>query len=181
MDHRCPADCSPVLSWTPLKSQYIYIFYVLICPQTNIDTSLNKKQQIHHIRVDMQCWGNSSRPASAEMCGRLNTAPNHLHPYCRFLRTICLLMEACSKHTDLHLSMIETIKGWMSSDGGSYTQSQLFCWKLRGFFRSVFFPFHPRVTSLLLVTKLSLDFSPHTQTADGQLSLLLGDSRPVPR
>lgn len=138
MDHRCPADCSPVLSWTPLKSQYIYIFYVLICPQTNIDTSLNKKQQIHHIRVDMQCWGNSSRPASAEMCGRLNTAPNHLHPYCPFLRTICLLMEACSKHTDLHLSMIATIKGWMSSDGGSYTQSQLFC-----FFRSVFFPFSP--------------------------------------
>lgn len=51
--------------------------------------------------------------------------------------------------------------------------------KTERFLQVSFFPFHPRVTSLLLVTKLSLDFSPHTQTADGQLSLLLGDSRPV--
>lgn len=31
-------------------------------------------------------------------------------------------MDACSKHTGVCLSMVTITKGWMSSDGGSYTR-----------------------------------------------------------
>ena len=47
--------------------------------------------------VHKQYYANSSRTPGAGLCGRLNTGPNCLHPYCCCLRAICSLMEASLK------------------------------------------------------------------------------------
>lgn len=68
-----------------------------------------------------------------DVCGWLNTVPDCLHPYCWFLRNMCLLMEAWWKPTALQLKaerhqprQFQWVKAEENTEG----------------FRSVFYPFN---------------------------------------